>query len=78
MSPDVIVKDMGGDGAGSILLDKEKQIWIGASGTDSGLRVFTISEDGQTARLQHVYRKLDGLPLENLMVEIKQISDGRF
>lgn len=77
MSPEGVFVNVGGDGGGSILLDKQGQIWVGGSGTDSGLRVFTISVDGQTARLKRVYRKADGLPVENSMAEMRQTSDGR-
>ncbi|HVE59775.1 MAG TPA: two-component regulator propeller domain-containing protein [Pyrinomonadaceae bacterium] len=77
MSPDGVVKKIEGDGGGSILLDKSGQIWISASGTNAGLRVFTISADGQTVELKRTYRKTDGLPIENAMSEIRQVSDGR-
>lgn len=77
MSPQGVFVNVGGDGGGSILLDNRGQIWVGGSGTDSGLRVFTISADGQTAQLERVYRKADGLPVENSMAEMRQTSDGR-
>ncbi len=77
ISPSGVVEKIEGDGGGSILLDKDGQIWITASGTDSGLRVFTISADGQTAQLKRTYRKTDGLPITISMAEIKQVSDGR-
>ena len=77
MSPDDKVEDMGGDGAGSVLLDKKGKIWIGASGTNSGLRVFSISEGGRTAQLTRTFRKADGLPLESGMTALAQTSDGR-
>jgi PAS domain S-box-containing protein len=41
------------------------------------LRLFTISGDGQTAQLERVYRTADGLPLENSMGAVYQMSDGR-
>ncbi len=77
MSPDGTVVNMGGDGGGSVLVDNQGQVWVGGSGTSSGLRVFTISDDGQTARLKRVYRTADGLPLEHSMAAIHQTSDGR-
>ena len=77
MSPEGVFTNVGGDGGGSILLDNRGQIWVGGSGTDSGLRVFTISADGQTVQLKRTYRKADGLPLENSMAEMRQASDGR-
>ncbi|MET0754210.1 MAG: two-component regulator propeller domain-containing protein, partial [Pyrinomonadaceae bacterium] len=77
MSPEGVFVNVGGDGGGSILLDNRGQIWVGGSGTDSGLRLFTISADGQTTQLKRVYRKADGLPVENSMADMKQTSDGR-
>jgi signal transduction histidine kinase/ligand-binding sensor domain-containing protein len=77
MSPEGVFVNVGGDGGSSILLDNRGQIWVGGSGTDSGLRVFTISADGQTAQLKRTYRKADGLPVENSMAEMRQTSDGR-
>jgi PAS domain S-box-containing protein len=77
MSPDGAVENMGGDGGGSVLVDKQGQIWVGGSGTNSGLRVFTISGDSRTAQLERVYRTADGLPLEHSMGAIYQTSDGR-
>jgi len=77
MSPEGTVKDVGGDGGGSILADRQGQIWIGGSGTNSGLRLFTISGDGATAQLKRVYRKADGLPLERAMAAIYETSEGR-
>jgi signal transduction histidine kinase/ligand-binding sensor domain-containing protein len=77
MSPDGVVKSMGGDGGGAVLVDNQGQIWVGGSGTNSGLRLFTISGDGQTAQLERVYRMADGLPLDHAMAAIYQTSDGR-
>lgn len=77
MSPDGIFKKLEGDGGSSILLDNTGQIWITASGTEAGLRVFTISESGETTQLKRAFRKADGLPVESAMAEIKQTSDGR-
>lgn len=77
ISPDGGIKKIEGDGGSSILLDNNGQIWITASGTDAGLRVFTISADGKSAQLKRTYRKADGLPLEKSMAEIRQTSDRR-
>ena len=77
ISPKGIIEKIDGDGGSSLLLDHNGQIWVTASGTEAGLRVFTISEDGAAARLKQTYRKSDGLPNENAMAGIKQASDGR-
>ncbi len=77
MSPGGAIENFHQDGGGSILVDNANQVWIGGSGTDSGLRVFTVADDGQTARLTKTYHKSDGLPAERSMFDIVQTSAGR-
>lgn len=77
MSPDGKVKSMSAEGGGSILVDNIGRIWVGASGTNAGLRLFTISSDGLTANLEKIYRSADGLPQEHSMLALMQTSDGR-
>ena len=77
MSPDGAVKNFHGDGGSSILADSGGRIWIGSSGTNAGLRLFTVSSDGRDALLTKIYRKADGLPEDRPMSDIVQTSDGR-
>lgn len=77
MAPDGGVVKIDGDGGGALLMDDQGQIWVGGSGTDSGLRLFTLSADAVSARLSRVYQKKDGLPAEHGMSEIRQTSKGR-
>lgn len=77
ISPDSKVVKFDGDGGGSVLADSRNRVWVGGSGTDSGLRLFTISDDGSTAALTRIFRKSDGLPIENSMAAIKETADGR-
>lgn len=77
MSPNGEIQNFKQDGGGSLLVDNKGKVWVGGSGTDSGLRVFTVSADGRSAKLTTTYRKSDGLPEENSMLDIFQISTGR-
>lgn len=77
LSPGGAIENFHQDGGGSVLADDRNQIWIGGSGTNSGLRVFTVSSDGPEARLTKTYRKSDGLPAEAGMLDIAQTSAGK-
>lgn len=77
MSPEGAIGKVDAEGGGSVLVDNQGQIWVGASGTSSGLRLFTISVDGQTPQLKKVYRTTDGLPFDNPMADILQTAGGR-
>lgn len=77
LSPAGEIENFRQDGGGSLLIDKSGRIWVGSSGLKSGLRVFTVSPDGQTAQLTKTFHKSDGLPEERPISDIIQIADGR-
>lgn len=77
MSPEGAIQNFHQDGGGSMLIDNDGKIWIGGSGTDSGLRIFSVSDDGKSASLTKTYRRSDGLPEEKSMLGITQTSSGR-
>jgi PAS domain S-box-containing protein len=77
LSPNGAIENFHEDGGYSILADKGGQIWVGSSGTNAGLRVFSISDDGKDAQLTKIYHKSDGLPEERPIPAITQTSDGR-
>ena len=77
LSPGGAIENFHQDGGGSILADDKNQIWIGGSGTNAGLRVFTVSADGTEAQLTKTYHKSDGLPGERSMFDIVQTSTGK-
>ena len=61
--------------AASIMEDRDGRIWVGAGGSDAGLRVF--ENENNSLKIVKTYKKADGLMDEGFQFALTQTADGR-